>query len=182
MVATPEEVQGYFGNRVGDQDAGAPELISTSEKKGGPKDGLCLFQMSEDDVELRHSGEDSKTPDHPFIQFYAEVLAPEEFEGVRIRGMFYFPAMPEDQDDAKAMKKFDEQMKRTIGQVDGILGEGTMASIDAVTLEDSLDELVYLLDGASFVGKVGVERARGEYAAKNRITRFEAPDTWTGGE
>lgn len=181
-TATENEVQSYFGGREGNQDAGAPELLPTNVKKGAPKDALYLFQMSDEDVTLEHSGEDAKTPDHPYIAFYAEVLAPEEFEGSRVRGMFYFPTMPED-DDAKAMKKFDEQMRRTIGQVDGILGEGTMASLSATGLEESLDELIPLLDGVSFVGKVGLERARGGFPAKNRITRFEAPESWSeGGE
>lgn len=180
--ATKEETQGYFNGREGDQDAGGRELLPTREKKGAPKDALYLFQMIKDEIELKHSGEEAKTPDHPFIAFDAEVIAPEEFEGERVRGMFYFPAMPEDTDDAKAMKKFDEQMKRTIGQVDGILGEGTMASLDATDLEESLDELIPLLEGVSFVGKVGVERARDGYPAKNRITRFEAADTWTEAE
>ncbi len=177
-TASREEVQNYFNNRVGDQDAGAPELIPASERKGGPPEGLCLFQMGEDDVTLEHSGEESKNPDHPYILFFAEVLAPEEFEGTRIKGMFYFPVMPE-ADDAKAMKKFDAQTARNIGQVDAILGEGTVASIEAVDLEESLDELISLLDGASFVGKVGIEKAKGEYAAKNRITRFAQAETWT---
>ena len=180
MVTTDDEVQAYFSGREGDQDAGAPELLPTREKKGAPKDALYLFQMSEDGVELQHSGEDAKTPDHPYISFYAEVLAPEEFEGSRLRGMFYFPAMPEDTDDPKAMKRFDEQMKKTVGQVDGILGEGTMASIEAVGLEESLEELVVLLDGANFVGKVGVERARDGYPAKNRINHFSSAEDWSG--
>ncbi len=131
-----------------------------------------------------HSGEDAKTPDHPYILFYAEVMAPDEFtpdefEGGRIRGMFYFPAMPEDPDDAKAMKKFNKQMERTIGQVDGILGEGTMASLESTDLEESLEELIPLLDGVSFVGKVGKERAKGGFSAKNRITHFAPPETWS---
>lgn len=176
-TATDQDTQNYFGGREGDQDAGAPELLPTREKKGAPAGALYLFQIGDDDAELQHSGEDAKTPDHPYVSFFAEVLAPEEFEGSRVRGMFYFPAMPEDPDDAKAMKKFDEQMARTIGQVDGILGEGTMASIEG-SLEDSLEELIPLLDGMSFVGKVGVERARDGYPAKNRITRFAQADTW----
>ncbi len=181
-TATKEETQAYFGGREGDQDAGGRELLPTREKKGAPKDALYLFQMIEDEVELKQSGEEAKIPDHPFIAFDAEVLAPEEFEGERVRGMFYFPAMPEDTDDLKAMKKFDEQMKRTVGQVDGILGEGTMASLAATSLEDSLDELIPLLDGVSFVGKVGFEKAKGGFPAKSRITRYVLAETWTEAE
>lgn len=180
-TATKKEVQDYWGT-PGDQDAGGRELLPTSERKGAPKDALYLFQMIEDEIELKHSGEEAKIPDHPFIAFDAEVLAPEEWEGERVRGMFYFPAMPEDTEDTKAMKKYGEQMKRTIGQVDGILGHGTVASLDATDLEARLEELIGLLDGVSFVGKVGSEKAKGGFPAKSRITRFEMAETWTEAE
>ena len=177
MVATANknEVQDYFALE-GDQDAGAPELIP-SARKGGPADNLCLFQMGEDEVELQHGGDESKNPGHTYVSFIAEVLAPEEWEDSRVRGMIYFPPTPEDTDDAKAMKKFSEQMRRTIGQVDGILGTGTVSSLEG-DLESRLEEIINLLDGVSFVGEVSTEKAKGGYRAKNRINRFLHSDTW----
>ena len=176
-TASKKEVQGYFSPREGDQDAGRPELIP-SARKGGPKDNLCLLQMGEDDVTLEHGGDESKNPGHPYVQFYVDVLAPEEFEEGRIRGMFYFPVMPEDTDDTKAMKIFDSQMKKNIGQVEAVLGEGTWASIEATDLEDGLEQLINLLDGVSFVGEIGIEKAKGGFGAKNRINKFLHSDTW----
>ncbi len=183
-MATATELDDYWG-QPGDQDAGAPELLPTNPKKGAPEGSLYLLQIGYDDVELRHS-ESEANPGHPYIQCYVQVLAPEEFTpelfpGGRFRQMFWFPAMPEE-DDAKVMKAYGEQMKKIIGQVDGVLGEGTVASLDATELEPRLEELVGLLDGMSFVGKVGVERGKDGYPAKNRITHFAPADTWTEGE
>lgn len=178
MVATKEEVQGYFSPREGDQDADVPELIP-SARKGGPINNLCLLQMGEDDVTVEHGGDESKNPGHPYVLFFSEVLAPEEFEEIRIKGMFYFPVMPEDTSNEKAMKKFDSQMRKNIGQVDAVLGEGTWASLNAESLEDGLNELVTLLDGVSFVGEIGIEKAKKGWPAKNRINKFAPSDTWT---
>ena len=183
MVATAskEEIQNYW-DVPGDQDAGTPELLPTNPKKGAPEGALYLLQMGDDDVTLKHSESDSN-PGHPYIEYYVSVLSPEEFTpeeypGGRFRGMFWFPVVPEDTDDTKAMKVYGEQMKKIIGQVDGILGERTVASLDSTELEARLEELVGLRDGASFVGEMGKEPAKGGFRAKNRINKFFHSDTW----
>ena len=64
--------------------------------------------------------------------------------------------------------------------MEGILGEGTIESIGwADGMENMCETLVDMLDGASFVGKVGVEKASGGYNAKNRINEFFASSTWS---
>lgn len=180
MANATQDVQDFYSGVVGDQNAGAPELLPTDERKGAPKGALYLFTMEDDSVELKHSGEESKNPNHPYVAFRAEVIGPDEFEDSFVRGMFYFPALPDDTADSKAMQKFNKQLQRTIGQVEGILGEGTIESIGwADGMENMCETLVDMLDGASFVGKVGVEKASGGYNAKNRINEFFASSTWS---
>ena len=179
------KVRNFFSGISGEQGPEALPLLPVREKDGAPAAALYLFQFVEDGVEVRHSGENSAHPGHPYINYKAEVVSPEDFAGRPIYGMFYFPAEPdEDQDpESKEEKSRARQKAQFVGALDEILGEGTLDGLEGETLEDTLTGLAEMLEGEVFVGKVGVQGARKEngveiYPARNRITYFHNKTTW----
>ena len=178
MATTKEQVSRFFAGVEGDQDAGGLELLPTKERDGAPTDSLYLFCIDEEETQVRHSGEDSKHPDHPYINTRNVVAEPEEFEDRSVFGLFYFPADLAEDASEKDQKKYDGQRERFVGQVDAILGDGACAGLQGDTLEELMEELCDQLKGVTFVGTVGVEKGQNGYKPKNRITRYAPADTW----
>ena len=180
-----DKVRNFFGGIHGEQGPEAVPLLPIREKDGAPSESLYLLQFVEDGVEVRHSGENSALPGHPYINYKAEVVEPEDFAGRAVYGMFYFPAEPEEDldPDSQAGKNNARQKAQFVGALDEILGEGTLAEVQGDTLEETLIGLVDMLEGEVFVGKMGVQKARKEngveiYPARNRITYFHNKATW----
>lgn len=177
MPATKEQVSRFFDGVEGDQDAGGVELIPVGKKSDVPGD-LYLFQIDEDETEVRHSGDDSKNPGHPYINTRNVILEPVEYEDRSVFGLFYFPADLDADVSAKDQEKYDNSRRRFVGQVDGILGEGACAMLDGDTLEELMENLAEALQGMTFVGTLGMERGRNGYRPKNKITHFAMAETW----
>lgn len=178
MTATKEQVSRFFAGVEGDQDAGGIELLPTKDQDGAPPENLYLFQIDEEETEVRHSGDESKNPGHPYINTRNVVMEPEEFEDRSVFGLFYFPADPAEDASDKDLRKYDGQRERFVGQVDAILGKGACAALQGDTLEELMEELCGQLQGATFVGTVGVEKGRNGYKPKNRITNYAMAETW----
>ena len=182
-----DKIRNFFAGIPGEQGPETPPLLPVNEKDGAPTESLYLLQFVEDGVEVRHSGENSRHPGHPYINYKVEVVAPDDYAGRPIYGMFYFPApLEEDIDpESKQAKDHSRQTAQFVGALDEILGEGTLGELQGGTLEDTLTGLVDMLEGEVFVGKVGVQAARKEdgvvvYPARNRITYFHNKTTWQG--
>lgn len=179
-MVTQEKVKGFFADVEGDQGTGSQPLLPTRTKDGAPKDNKWLMHFVEDQVEVMYA----KSDGHPYLGFRAEIDEPAEYSGRQVFGMFFMPRTGGD-DEAK----YQEQMGRVVGQIDGVLGVGTCAGLESDTLESSLFELVPMLENVTFVGKIGLEKGKKRdpsdeshdaerYPDRNRIVRFEPEDTW----
>lgn len=185
-MANKEQINGYFAGRTGDQGTAQPSLLPTKARDGAPPGNKWLMHFTEGEVEVRRTKDD----DYPYISYRAEVDEPEDFAGRGVYGMFFFPRPLADDAEDGDVEKYDRNTDRVIGQLDAVLGEGTCANLEPDNLEAALDELVSLLENASFVGKIGKERGKKvdpddegkdaeRYPDRNRISYFEPGDTWT---
>ena len=187
MAQQQNKVKGFFAGVEGEQGSSSPDLLPTRTKDGAPEGNRWLLHMAEGEVEVRHTKED----EYPYISYRAEVDEPVEYAGRAVFGMFFFPRpvgeYVDDPDEAE--KKYDAQISRVVGQVDAVLGPGTCAGLETTELEDTLAELVPLLENASFVGKIGRERGKKKdpddeakdaerYPDRNRISYFEPTENW----
>lgn len=187
-MTNKEKVKGFFAGVEGDQTLPQQELLPTKKKDGAPDGNLWLTHFVEGDLEIRYTNADA----HPYISYRAEVDEPVEYEGRNVFGMFFPPRPIEDPDDEEEQEKYDGQMKRFVGQIDAVLGEGTCGSLDTDDLESSLMELIPMLENSGFVAKIGFERGKKKdpedtdkdaerHPNRNRISHFYHADTWQRG-
>ncbi len=177
-AGTKDKTVGFFGGGEVIERSDGPNLLPTTRKDGAPKDNKWLVQFVEDSVEIRHSGDKSKTPDHPYLAYSLAVIEPVEFAGRRVFGMMYFSPEPAEDMDDDAIAKIREAQGNFRADVNHILGENAHLGIVGDDLEETLENLALQLDSIVVVAKIGKEREKDGFPAKNRVFNFYYQDTW----
>ena len=192
-MASASETKRFFAGVEGNQGSDQPALLPTREKDGAPKGNLWLLNLAEGEVKLEYTNGDG----HPYIKYRADVIEPAEYEKRGVYGMFFFPRDIEgkefesDREAEEAAERYESQASRIVGQIEAILGPGTVSNLDVDNLEAGLENLVSLLQDTAFVGKIGIERGKKKdpndeskdaerYPDRNKISFFYPADTWQG--
>ena len=184
-MSTATKVKGFFAGVEGDQGSENPPLLPVKVSDGAPPENKWLVHIVEGRVEVRHATQD----DHPYISFAVAVDEPAEYEGRMVFGMFFPPREPDADADDRAVASHASQSKRFVGQIDAILGTGTTAGAPGGDLEETLVDLVGLLENSSFVAKIGLERGKKidptdtakdapRHPDRNRIAYYYPADEW----
>ena len=177
-ASTKDKTVGFFSGRGTAERSEGPSLLPTTRKEGAPKENKWLVQFAEDSVEIRHSGDDSKNPGHPYLAFSLSVVEPVEFENRKVFGMMYFPADPDEDCEDDVRDQIIRSQKEFGGDIDHILGEGTFDGTPGDDLTEVLENLAYQLDSIICVAKIGKEKEKNGFPAKNKVYNFYAGDTW----
>ncbi len=181
-MAAKTETVGFFGGGEVVERKDGPNLLPTTRKEGAPKDNKWLVQFVEDSVEIRYSGDKSKTPGHPYIAYSLAVVEPVEFLNRRVFGMMYFSPEPAEDAEESVIDQVKESQGNFRADVDHILGEGVHLTIVGDDLEETLENLCQQLDSIICVAKIGKERAKDDFPAKNKVYNFYMGDTWVADE
>ena len=180
MPSTKDKTVGFFGNIEAEVRSDKPNLLPTTRSEGAPKDNKWLVQFVEDGVEIQHGKETSKHPGHPRVTYALSIIEPVEYAGRRVFGMFWYSPEPTDDMDDDAIETIRKSQREFAGDIDQILGDNAHKEVVGDDLEETMENLCQTLDSIICVAKIGKEKEKDGFPAKNKVYNFYPGDSWVG--